>query len=735
MTTVISGPEQRELAELVAGLAARHAPLSRTRQGLDTWGSGARPDWWPVWVEHGLAGLHLPEHCGGDDAGLAELAVVAETTGRLLLPGPWLPTALAGAVLGLVATADPAREALRRLAGGATAAMVDGVAAAPTAEGWLLRGTSAPALGVPGAEVLVVRALSDAGDSIWAVLPVDAPGVTVLDEDAVDLTRSVGRLRMAGVAVPSERVLTSPPADTVELIRWTLYAAESVGIADWALSTAVAHLKSREQFGRPLGSFQALQHRAALMLVRTETAAAATWDAVRAETDGAEQQRLAAAQAAATAVPAALDVVLDCLSLLGAIGFTWEHDAHLYWRRALSLAGLAGAEEDRVERLALAALGTGRNFAFVGPSELPELRAQVGAVLDRALAQPAGERPVAAWSGVEPGERSRLLADAGLIAPHYPAPYGLGAGPREQAVIADEFAGRGLAQPGMVIGEWVLPTLLAHGSPAQQDRFLAPTLRGEIVWCQLFSEPGAGSDLAGVATRARRVDGGWSLTGQKIWTTLAHQADWGVCLARTDSDAPRHRGLTYFLVDMRVSGVQVRPIRQATGQAEFNEVFLDEVLVPDAQVVGEPGQGWRLATTTLANERLRMGRALTRGSSQRIRSLIDAAGGVDRAPAAVRAYGRCVGRELALAALDLRSTLRRIAGDEVGAQVSVQKVFNAIAQRDGSRALIDLLGPAGATLADGYVADHLGLPAVLFGGGTIEIQLNVIATRVLGLPR
>src|SRR6185312_1197677 len=261
--------------------------------------------------------------------------------------------------------------------------------------------------------------------------------------------------------------------------------------------------------------------------------------------------------------------------------------------------------------------------------------------------------------------------DAGLIAPHYPAPYGLGAGPREQAVIADEFGRRGLAQPGTVIGEWVLPTLLAHGTPAQQDRFLGPTLRGEIVWCQLFSEPGAGSDLVGVATRALRVDGGWSLTGQKVWNTLAHRADWGVCLARSDPDAPRHRGLTYFLVDMRASGVQVRPIRQATGRAEFNEVFLDDVLVPDGQVVGEPGQGWRLATTTLANERLQMGRALTRGSSQRIRTLIDAAGGADRAPAAVRAYGRCVGRELALSALDLRSTLGRIAGDELGAQASV----------------------------------------------------------------
>src|SRR6185312_12485793 len=154
------------------------------------------------------------------------------------------------------------------------------------------------------------------------------------------------------------QVLTSPPAATVELIRWTLYGAEAVGVADWALSTAVAHLKSRQQFGKPIGSFQALQHRAALMLVRAETAAAAVWDAVRAQSHGPEQQQLAAAQAANTAVPAALDVVLDCLSLLGAIGFTWEHDAHLYWRRALALSAMAGTEEVRTARLGLAALHT-----------------------------------------------------------------------------------------------------------------------------------------------------------------------------------------------------------------------------------------------------------------------------------------------------------------------------------------------------------------------------------------
>jgi alkylation response protein AidB-like acyl-CoA dehydrogenase len=329
-----------------------------------------------------------------------------------------------------------------------------------------------------------------------------------------------------------------------------------------------------------------------------------------------------------------------------------------------------------------------------------------------------------------------VLAEAGLVAPHYPAPYGRDAGPREQAVIAQEFAARGLAQPSTVIGEWVLPTLLEHGTPAQRERFVPPTLRGELVWCQLFSEPGAGSDLAGLSTRATRVEGGWSLSGQKVWNSYAHLADWGVCLARTDPQAPRHAGISYFLVDMHAPGVEVRPIRQATGKAEFNEVFLEEVFVPDDCLVGAAGEGWRLAGTTLANERLNMGMALSHGGSDLVRRAIAAGDCAVPAEEALTVLGRNVSREMALGALTLRGALSRLTGTDPGATASVQKVYSAIAQRDGSRAAIGLLGAA--LLVDEpqapYAVDHLGLPAVLFGGGTIEIQLNLIARRILGLP-
>ncbi|MFB9930536.1 acyl-CoA dehydrogenase family protein [Amycolatopsis halotolerans] len=703
--------EHRDLAASAAGWAARHAPIAETRAGIggqpdsgksqtETGGSG-QPKFWKTLTEQGWHSLHLPESVGGQGAGLLELAVVTEQFGRHLVPGPFLPTVTASAVL---AAAEPTEE-LAAFAGGATGAVVlDGLSAASTADGWRINGTSSPALGLADAEIAVVRA-----DRIWFVLRPE-PG-QLIPVEAVDLTRSAARLKLENFLVAQDDLVELQP-ERAELALAVPAAAEAAGLCGWALDCAVEHVRTRVQFGRPIGSFQAVQHQAAGILLHREIATAAAWDAARAERHSLAQQALAAAQARHAALPAAVDASVSCVRLLGAIGFTWEHDAHLYWRRAVALSGSLGRSAART--LGERAQTTTRDLTLATPQDCLELRSQVASVLDQA----------------EPSVR--VLADAGLAAPHYPKPYGLDAGPLEQAVIAEEFDRRGIRQPTTVIGEWVLPTLLVHGSPEQRDRFVLPTLRGEIRWCQLFSEPGAGSDLASLSTRAIKADGGWRISGQKVWTSLAHEAHWGVCLARTDPDAPRHRGISYFLVDLAAEGVTVRPIRQATGRAEFNEVFLDDVFVPDRDLVGEPNNGWRLATTTLANERHNMGATLAHGSSDRVRQLLR---DDPDDPEALSVLGRCVSRELTLATLGLRSVLARLAGLDLGAEVSVQKVFSALAQQEGSREVIALLGPGSASAEDGHVIDHLGLPAVLFGGGTVEIQLNLIAQRVLGLPR
>ena len=198
--------------------------------------------------------------------------------------------------------------------------------------------------------------------------------------------------------------------------------------------------------------------------------------------------------------------------------------------------------------------------------------------------------------------------------PHWPSPWGRDAAAVEQLVIDEELAEAGVVRPHLGVGAWALPAIIAHGIRASSaSGGCAPPCSASCSWCQLFSEPGAGSDLASLTTRAERVDGGWLLTGQKVWTSMARESDWGICLARTDPTAPKHEGITYFIVDMRSPGLDIRPLRELTGDAMFNEVFLDDVFVPDDCVIGEVDGGWKMARTTLANERVSMSSGSTFG--------------------------------------------------------------------------------------------------------------------------
>jgi 3-oxochol-4-en-24-oyl-CoA dehydrogenase len=354
----------------------------------------------------------------------------------------------------------------------------------------------------------------------------------------------------------------------------------------------------------------------------------------------------------------------------------------------------------------------------------------------RAVATAVAARP--------PGEQRAALADAGYAAPQWPAPYGCSATLAEQLVIDEELARAGLARPDLVIGGWAGLAILAHGSPAQRDRFAGPTLRGEIIWCQLFSEPDAGSDLAALRTRAERVAagngtaGGWRLTGQKVWTSLAQEADWAICLARTGPAMDRHRGLSYFLVDMASPGIGIRPLREITGRAVFNEVFLDGVFVPDDCLVGQPGEGWRVARSTLAAERLAMGRGSALGDE--VEALINLVGAAGRAagPDVTEQVGGLVADGLAGSLMELRSTLAELGGAPQGPQAAVRKL-TGVAHRQGvAEAALALCGPDGAA-ADGPAAqavhEFLLTRCLSIAGGTTQILLSMVGERALGLPR
>ena len=347
------------------------------------------------------------------------------------------------------------------------------------------------------------------------------------------------------------------------------------------------------------------------------------------------------------------------------------------------------------------------------------------------------------------------VAAAGWTAPHFPADrWGRGLHRRSQAVVRAAFAQHGALRPPGGLGLLMAaPTILAHGTPEQVARLVPPILEGQVGWCQLFSEPGAGSDLAGLATRAVRDGDEWVISGQKVWNTLAHIADRGMLVARTDPDVPKHKGLTYFALDMHAPGVEVRPLRQLTGEAEFNEVYMSEVRVPDADRIGDVGDGWRVAMTTLMNERSVIGGGgglPRRGSgaiAEAMRIWHDEV--TDHRPAMRDRLTRLWIETEVLRLTNIRASQNRKAGNP-GPEGSIAKLGFAELNKDVYELCVDLLGPAAL---DGYDytmrrSESLGLVgppgearkmflrsrANSIEGGTSEIQRNILGERVLGLP-
>lgn len=509
----------------------------------------------------------------------------------------------------------------------------------------------------------------------------------------------------------------------------TLAAAEASGVARWCLDTAVEYAKVREQFGRPIGSFQAIKHLCSEMLETAEAVTAAAWDAAcAADAADDEQWGFSVEVAQAVCFDGAVEVAKSCIQVLGGIGFTFEHDAHLYLRRAVSLRALVGSADTAATQLTAAAVAGVRRRVNVDLGGLDEpLRPEVRATAERIAGLPADEQRAA-------------LVETGYLTPHWPAPYGLAADPVTQVVIDQELARAGVTRPDLVIAGWAVPTILQHGTDAQRERFVRPSLLGELTWCQLFSEPGAGSDLASLRMRAERVEGGWRLTGQKVWNSVAERADWAICLARTDPDVPQHQGITYFLVDMRSPGIDVRPLREITGEALFNEVFLDDVFVPDDCVVAEPGDGWRLARTTLANERVAMASARLGKSVERAVDL--AAEGLG--PVEVARVGHAVALATVCGLLGMRTTLRAIGGHGPGAESSVAKLLGVRSRQSSSALVVELQGDAVAAAGaiardvDGVEADvweMLNTRCLSIAGGTTQVLRNVVGERILGLPR
>ncbi|MEO3756956.1 acyl-CoA dehydrogenase [Mycobacterium sp. B14F4] len=739
--TLALTPEQKELAESVGQFAQRRAPLSAARDAFQTLAQGKLPEFWDELTANGFHAVHLPEDCGGQGGELLDAACVLEAAGKAALPGPLLPTVTAGAVALLAEPTPAAAALLARLAGGAPAAVVlpqtASLHAGADGDRWMITGESDVVPGICSASVVLVAARTDDGCPLWVPVETAHAAVSVAPVDGTDLLTDLGVIRLDRYPVAAADVLGGIDAGRAEFTAVALTACMSAGIAQWCVAAVTEHLRTREQFGTVIGTFQALQHSAAMLLVNTELAEAAAWDAVRAAGEPSDQHQIAAATAALMAVVPGPDLVLDALTMFGAIGFTWEHDLHLYWRRATSLAASIGTRSRWARRLGELTTTGERDFSVdLGGAEA-EFRSRVARTLD-AAATLGNDGPgrQGDYEHFATGPQRTAIAEAGLIAPHWPSPWGVDASPLQQLIIDEEFTKRTtLVRPSLGIAEWILPSVIRAGSTALQDRLIPPTQRGELAWCQLFSEPGAGSDLAALATRATKVDGGWRINGHKIWTSSAQRADYGALLARTDPSARKHRGIGYFIVDMRAAGVEVQPIRQASGESEFNEVFLTDVFVPDDMLLGEPTGGWALAIATMAEERTAISGYVQYDRAAALRRI--AATPAEDRDDVVRELGELDAYANAIKALGVRETIRLLDGQASGAASSIAKVAMNVLLR---RTFAATLGATGrlAMTADSdpsVVQPYLRVPAELIGGGTKEIQLNIIAQMILGLPR
>ncbi|GAB2826091.1 acyl-CoA dehydrogenase family protein [Actinoallomurus bryophytorum] len=717
--------EHQALAASVRAFTTRHVTREVVRAAVER-EPEARPAYWQALAGQGLLGPHIPERNGGQGFSLVELAVVVEEMGRAAAPGPYVASVLASAVL---VTAGAGEALLPALADGGAigaVALAGGLTGRRDGGSLVVSGTTEPVLGGRHADIFVAPVATGA-DETWVALRRDELDA-VAPLESLDLLRGVAAVALTDVEIPVDRILTGLTREHVLGVAAVVLGAEACGVAGWAVDTAAAYARTREQFGRPIGQFQGIKHKCARMLIELERAHAAVWDAAHAVGQGGSQAAYATGVAGALVPDVAVAVTQDCIQVHGGIGYTFEHDAHLYYRRALTLRALLGrGGHARVAGLALA--GVARSHELDLPGEAEPLRQEI-------------HEQVTALAALNDKDRVAALADGGWVQPHLPRPWGRAASPLEQVVIHQELRAAGVRPPALLIGAWVVPSLAAYGTPEQQERFLPATLRGEIVWCQLFSEPGAGSDLAGLRTRAERVEGGWRISGQKIWTSLAQHAQWGICVARTDPAAPKHKGITYFLVDMTTPGIEVRPLKELTGDEIFNEVFLDEVFVPDAMVVGEVNAGWQVARRTLTAERVNLSTGWQLGAElpglvNLVRDL-----GLDDDPVVRDGLGRLAAGAHVFALLGVRATLKQLSGVDAGATANVGKL---VGMEHGQRVTeygFGLLGAEGALTgghADGprrhWTRLLLASRAMTIGGGTTEVNLNVIAERLLGLPR
>ena len=705
--------DHRSLGETAADFLAKHEALGAARALLDG-AAETLPAFWTDLCELGWLGLHIPEEHGGSGYGLSELIVVIEELGRVLAPGPFVPSALAAAV---IAASAPAALQAGFLPGLAAGTMIG--AAALSADAELRDGKlhgSAVVIGGGLADVILVPV----GDDVVAIEAKGA-GVTITSPQSLDPSRRAVRVTFDGAAAD---LLPGAARSLTDLSR-VLFGAEAVGITGATTLMAADYAKARLQFGRPIAMYQSVKHHCANMAVSHELSTAAVWDAARASVDGGDTFSLTAAIVGTLAFKAAEWNAQLNTQVHGGIGFTWEHDCHLYLRRATSMYALMDVEGASRDAVDLVRAGAKREKTIELPPEAEAMRTEAAAYAQSVV-------------GKTDDEKKASMIETGYVMPHWPLPYGRAAGAIEQLVIEEEFAKAGVKRPGYGITGWVILTLIQYGTAEQVSRWVLPALRHDVIWCQLFSEPDAGSDAAGIKTKATRVDGGWLVNGQKVWTSGAHVAGMGFATVRTNPDVPKHSGITTMVIDMKAEGVEVRRLKMPTGNSEFNEVFFNDVFVPDDDVIGSVDSGWTVARATLGNESVSIGSG-DGGMSLPPTVLINA---YDAHPARLNGGAARIGRYIAnyqsMGMLNLRTIVRAVNAGGPGPEGAITKLVLSEVGHEAAGILTEVAGPEAAFLeGEGAMAGMLALThrGMSIAGGTSEIKRNQIGERILGLPR
>ncbi|MCC6535440.1 MAG: acyl-CoA dehydrogenase [Burkholderiales bacterium] len=773
----------RSLAQAVASFCASLAEPGRVRR-RPARSEGFERATWERMAGLGWCGALLPEHYGGTALAFAQMALIAREFGRALVPEPLV----AAAALAAQAIVHGDNEALRArllpaLAGGSLIPSLawqerDGgiggecaTTAVRAGEGFRLRGEKRFVYPAAGADGFVVSARAPAG-VILCWVPRSAPGLDLALEERADGSHA-GRLRLDQVSVPDADVVASASVGAQALERAVdeaivLAGAELLGVMTRALELTLDYLRTRVQFGRPIGSFQALQHRAADLFVQQSLSEALVrWAAERLDdaSCAAEARSVAASRIKARLAEAAVHTCAEAVQMHGAMGMAEECDIGLFLQRSLVLAAWLGNAQAHRRRHAARALaepaepardaGGGGDWSVradaIGVDPAPDwnalddgdFRALMRAFFERHTPQHLRYLPRRArWHEFSGWYREQ--SRRGLIAPGWPREYGgMGLAPAKQRIFLEEQERYALVRGGLEIGiTMVGPLLMRYGTPEQRTRYLPAILAGEHVWCQGYSEPNAGSDLANLTTSARIEGDVFVVNGRKIWTSMAQDASHAVLLVRTDPQAKKQAGISFLLLDLATPGVARRAFNTIAGEVEFCELLLDDVRVPASAIVGRINEGWTMAKNLLGFERVWI------GSPKRCMSALERIDAIARDQGL---YGdaafvsRFVRLELDVADLGClyEEYVTRIGrGEEIGPDVSVLKIWATETFQRLSELAIEMAGDCGALRRDfafgggrlDVLSPYYEGRGATIGGGSSEIQRNIIARQVLGLP-